>query len=308
MKTNRFTIAAAVVILLLGGAIYVFSRRANPGEPTKTDVETLYETTAPAQESVSDKTVVKVYFAKTGENDCAKVYPLNREIIRTPKIGAAALGELFKGPSQSERGQGYTSIFFQHSADILIALRVKDKIGYVDIKDVRQILSGVSASCGSAQFLAAVTSTLKQFPTVNSVLYALGGSAETFYDWVQIGCNEQNRLCENAIYKTDLVIVSTPTSGELIRSPLTVRGQARGGWYFEASFPLKVVDQNGQVIGQGLAQTSSNWMVDDFVPFTGTVTFSAPTTQFGAIIFEKDNPSGLPEHADSTRLFIRLKN
>lgn len=105
----------------------------------------------------------------------------------------------------------------------------------------------------------------------------------------------------------DLIRVSNPSVGQLVTSPLIVTGEARGNWYFEASFPLRLEDENGTVLATGYAQAQGEWMTTDFVPFSGTLSFSAPTSPTGVLILEKDNPSGLPEHADERRIPVQLQ-
>ncbi len=87
-----------------------------------------------------------------------------------------------------------------------------------------------------------------------------------------------------------------------IKSPVTITGQARGTWYFEASFPVKILDANGIELGVSPAQAQGDWMTEDFVPFSVTINFSNPSTPTGFLVFEKDNPSGLSEHDKSYKL------
>ncbi len=88
---------------------------------------------------------------------------------------------------------------------------------------------------------------------------------------------------------------------------LVVRGMARGTWYFEASFPITVVNWDGLIIGEGYATAQGEWMTEEFVPFEGTIKLeeaaltNSPSMR-GAIIFHKDNPSGLPEHDDALEI------
>jgi hypothetical protein len=84
-----------------------------------------------------------------------------------------------------------------------------------------------------------------------------------------------------------------------VASPLTVTGEARGNWYFEASFPVKLLDANGNEIVVSYAQAQGEWMTEDFVPFMSTLTFAAPSTPTGTLVLQKDNPSGLPENDNS---------
>ncbi len=107
--------------------------------------------------------------------------------------------------------------------------------------------------------------------------------------------------------KSNLISVDTPLSGVLIKSPVRVTGKARGPWYFEASFPVKVLDANGKEIGVGIAQAKDEWMTTGFVPFEASVEFTGPATETGTLVFLKDNPSGLPEYADELALPVRFR-
>ena len=100
----------------------------------------------------------------------------------------------------------------------------------------------------------------------------------------------------------NMVRITAPKPNSLVSSPVTVTGEARGTWFFEASFPIEITDANGKVIGNGFAQAQGEWMTEDFVPFIATITFDDPTTETGGIILKKDNPSGLPEYDQSLRL------
>lgn len=101
------------------------------------------------------------------------------------------------------------------------------------------------------------------------------------------------------------IIVSTPASLEVIGSPLTVEGMARGTWFFEASFPMTLVDWDGKIIGQGIAQAQDDWMTEKLVPWKGEIEFiKPPFDKRGYLILQKDNPSGLPEHDDSIEVPI----
>lgn len=103
------------------------------------------------------------------------------------------------------------------------------------------------------------------------------------------------------------VVVESPKPGELIESPLIVKGEARGYWFFEASFPVKLVSGDGDVLGFSIAQAKGDWMTADFVPFESTLEFKSSGLSEGVLIFEKDNPSGLPEHGGSFTVPVLLK-
>ncbi|PPK88648.1 immunoglobulin-like protein involved in spore germination [Neolewinella xylanilytica] len=82
---------------------------------------------------------------------------------------------------------------------------------------------------------------------------------------------------------------------------------ARGYYYFEADFPVRMEDQDGTTLGSGRAQAGSDWMTEDWVPFTGSLEFAPPKSETGYLVFERANPSGLPENARSYRLPVRFQ-
>ncbi len=106
--------------------------------------------------------------------------------------------------------------------------------------------------------------------------------------------------------KANLIQVDTPVSGSVITSPLTIIGKARGFWFFEASFPLVLVDGNGKEIVVSYATAQGDWMTEAFVPFSSTVTFNKPTTATGTLILKKDNPSGDSVRDDAILIPIRF--
>lgn len=99
-----------------------------------------------------------------------------------------------------------------------------------------------------------------------------------------------------------MVKVLNINSGDTIVSPLVIKGLARGRWYFEASFPIKIFDTNGMILGSGIAHAEDDWMTRDFVPFTATLSFVAPLGEKGSIVLIKDNPSGLVENEAQVRI------
>ena len=112
----------------------------------------------------------------------------------------------------------------------------------------------------------------------------------------------------NAAEKADIIRVTAPKPNDLVAGTLSITGEARGTWFFEASFPIRLVDQDGNDLAQTHAEAQGEWMTEDFVPFTATLTIPANATdaQKGTLILEKDNPSGQPENAQELRVPVRF--
>lgn len=103
---------------------------------------------------------------------------------------------------------------------------------------------------------------------------------------------------------SDFIVVDKPRAGDVIESPVTIVGQARGQWFFEGSFPIKIIDASGEQLGEGAAEAQSNWMTNDFVDFRAVISFKSPATSSGFVVVHNDNPSGLPEKAKELRIPI----
>ncbi len=110
--------------------------------------------------------------------------------------------------------------------------------------------------------------------------------------------------------RTEFIAIETPLPEQTVSSPITVRGEVRGTWLFEASAPITVVNWDGLIIGEGYITAEGDWMTEDFVPFSGTVEYDLASTtpyQRGTVIFQKANPSGLPEHDKAVEVPVQLE-
>jgi hypothetical protein len=109
------------------------------------------------------------------------------------------------------------------------------------------------------------------------------------------------------------IAVDTPTINMVISSPLTLSGEAKGTWYFEASAPVDLLDFSGAVIATGFVTATGDWMTVDFVPFIGSLVFTSPYSlgdpvawKSGSLVFKKDNPSGEPQNDDQIIIPIQF--
>lgn len=158
---------------------------------------------------------------------------------------------------------------------------ITEKDGVVTIAPI-DAWSGVSITMCSCK--PQVEANILQIPGMKSVIWSEGGSVDDH---------------------SDIIILDSPLSRATVSSPLLIAGEARGSWFFEASFPVYLVDSHGNMLGQGIAQAQGDWMTSNFVPFKATITFTADPQiigDTGTLILKKDNPSGLPENDDALRV------
>lgn len=112
----------------------------------------------------------------------------------------------------------------------------------------------------------------------------------------------------NELEKIDLIRIDRPRPNQTIKSPLEIVGQARGFWFFEGDFPIRLLDDKSEEMAVGyvtaFVKTPENLMTEEFITFEGVLEFERPAANKGTLVLEKDNPSGLPENADELRVPI----
>ncbi len=158
---------------------------------------------------------------------------------------------------------------------------------------------------------------------VVAVLSGIAYYASTYKDNKNsppVACTQEAKLCPDgssvgrtgpncefaACPESQMIEVDFPKSGDAVSSPLKVTGKARGNWYFEASFPVKLFDGNGRQIAVVPAQAKGEWMTTEFVPFEATLVFDLPATASGTLVLKRDNPSGLPQNDASMSIPVRF--
>lgn len=149
--------------------------------------------------------------------------------------------------------------------------------------------------------------------------------AEEVAPGFSLGESEETDEAKQTTYQSEKgveLIVTSPTKDSVVTSPLLITGEAPGFWYFEATFPLVLVNWDGLIIAEGYATAQGEWMTRELVPFTATLEFTdvLPLTEGiedlsqvqdfmkkGALILQRDNPSGLPQNDDAVEIPIILK-
>lgn len=108
---------------------------------------------------------------------------------------------------------------------------------------------------------------------------------------------------------SDMIQVELPFPGAVTGKEFSVIGKARGNWFFEASFPIEVLDKDGKVIALviGQPQNGESWMTTEFVNFKADIKIPQSYIGPATLVLKKDNPSGLPEHDASISFPITVE-
>ncbi|MDZ7726063.1 MAG: Gmad2 immunoglobulin-like domain-containing protein [Candidatus Campbellbacteria bacterium] len=109
----------------------------------------------------------------------------------------------------------------------------------------------------------------------------------------------------NEMDKHDLIRVSSPRPGEEVGSNFTIEGQARGYWFFEATFPVSVENEDGEILAETYATAGGDWMTEDFVSFTAEIEVEGNYSGEARLVLHRANASGLPENDD--QMFIPIE-
>ena len=154
-----------------------------------------------------DTIEIQLYFANErfnpNQDPCNKVFPVTRRIPRTRAVATAALVELFRGTTKEEEAAQYSGFPPSDTVGILKSVNVVKGAAYVNFTERMYTQMGnATTSCGGAAFFSMVEETLKQFPTIKRVFYAIERNPRDFYDWVQVGeCPKGLRNCDNRNFK-----------------------------------------------------------------------------------------------------------
>ena len=148
---------------------------------------------------------VKVFFHNEKLNpemqDCNKAFPTTRTIPKTTATARAALDQLFLGVTEEEKAKGFWSFDRESTTGVFKSLNVKSGAAYLNFTKLALTqLGSATTSCGGG-FFAMVEETLMQFPTIKKVYYAIEGSSDEFYEWVQVGECPYKKHCAKSNFR-----------------------------------------------------------------------------------------------------------
>jgi spore germination protein GerM len=140
----------------------------------------------------SDNGTIYAYFTCGDE-----VRPVVRQTPDTtePELQLqAALNALVAGPTDAEQAAGFTSFFSPDSAGVINTVTITDGANVVVnfSTDVRAI-PNASTTNGARTIMWELTSTVFQFPDVQTIRYQMDGSCDLFYHWLQSACQTISR-------------------------------------------------------------------------------------------------------------------
>jgi len=146
----------------------VFHNENPSGLPDKNEVMSL------PLRTFEDTTAVKVYFGKQGNDSCTRVFPIEKNIVKTEAIAQATIEELIKGPTAEEKQAGYFTGINQNSK--VNKLTITNGKAKVDFD--KALEEGVGGSCKVAGIRQQIIETLMQFSSIKTVIISVEGRTE----------------------------------------------------------------------------------------------------------------------------------
>jgi hypothetical protein len=199
----------------------------------------------------------------------------------TPFVATAAMNALLAGPTAAEAKAGLaTSV---PDGTKLLGISIKKGVATVDLTS--QYQSGGGSLSMKAR-LAQVVYTLTQFSTVRAVLFHLDGEPVNVFSGEGI-------VLDHPVGRKDyadllpVIAVDKPSAGARVSSPVAVAGSAN---VFEANVTVKVLDENGNVVGH--AFTTATCGTGCRGTYSVPVTFKVGREQPGTIVVSDDDAAG----------------
>jgi len=172
------------------------------------------------------------------------------------------------------------------------------------MKTILYLFTGLILLC-----MATSCNILDRSGTTSKETTADSGSQETAEENKEAENNNTEEVISGANEDalSDQIIITYPLPDELITSPLIITGKARGTWFFEATFPVSLLDSNENILTLHYGTTEEEWMTEDFISFTATIEFDDPQTATGFLVLEKNNLSDIREYDAEIIIPVRFE-
>jgi germination protein M len=284
-------VASLVVLGGSLGVIFASSREPKAAvslgpapKPNPVASTTGADTTLPAPASL------EVWFAR-GE----KLVSVRRTHEATPRVATAAIGALLEGPTSAEAASGIQSAI--PAGTRLLGISIDRGVATIDLTSEYQ--SGGGSQSMQVR-LGQVVYTLTQFPTVQKVSFRLDGAPVNVF-------SSEGIVLSHPVGRGDykdllpVIVVSQPTRGSRVTSPVTVAGSAN---VFEANVTVKVLDADGRVVGSTFTTASCGTGCRG--TYSVDVRFRTAREQGGTIVVSDDDAAGTGKPPHEVRVPVVL--
>ncbi len=121
-------------------------------------------------------------------------------------------------------------------------------------------------------------------------------------------CDEVSNTDQQVLSeKGSILILDNIKDGDTVDEGFQIKGRVSGEWFFEGTFPVRVLNTQGEIIESLIAASEGGWMTSNLVDFTFTLDLDLDKESIVKIVFEKSNASNLVENDDSASITVTVK-
>lgn len=121
-------------------------------------------------------------------------------------------------------------------------------------------------------------------------------------------CDEVSNTDQQVLSeKGSILILDNIKDGDTVDEGFEIKGRVSGEWFFEGTFPVRVLNTQGEIIESLIATSKGDWMTSNLVDFTFTLDLDLDKESIVKIVFEKSNASNLVENDDSASITVTVK-
>jgi len=118
-------------------------------------------------------------------------------------------------------------------------------------------------------------------------------------------CKQITNICKDqpsVLYKTSekgvKLYIDDVKENATVVIGTQLTGKITGGWFFEGEFPVRILNEDLEILGTLTASATQEWTTSELVPFKLNLDSDIEETTNVVLRFEKSNPSGLKENDD----------
>jgi len=203
--------------------------------------------TPPSQGEVTQndqKINLPTYYVKITADDAYLVREVH-QVPYTKEVIKAALEELI---NTNPVTPGATRVL--PSGTKIRGISVQDGLATVDFS--REVLRANVGASGEALGLQSIVNTITEHPGIQKVSFLVEGKLdqEAMNWWGHVGLYSQPFFKDVSRVNEPAIWVTNPTPGQVVATPLEVRGSAR---VFEAMVSARLMDDSGREMASGFA-------------------------------------------------------
>lgn len=120
-------------------------------------------------------------------------------------------------------------------------------------------------------------------------------------------CKEDSEVLYSKSERGIKLYINDIKENDTVQLGSTLSGSITGQWFFEGEFPVRVLNEEMEILDTVLASATQDWMTEEDVSFEVNLDVDIQESSSVILRFEKSNPSGLIKNDDYIDFPIMLE-